>query len=400
MKLAEKGKSFVNAPLWKEEKTLWWLWMLTGVAYALIKFFIGKYNNYKIFKYVFPHAVDGVTLYGDYPEYYDSNHYGILFSALIAPFSVLPDWLGLVLWIAANTAFLFYAIKQLPLSASQKIFIYWFSFIELMTAQGVQQFNISVAAFIILAFVLIEKKQDFWAACVILFGTFIKIYPIVGLAFFFFSKHKTKLVLSCFFWGIVFLLIPILYTPGWEYVISQYVEWFEKLQLKNSMNMFADPQNISLLGMVRKISGSPAYSDLWLIIPGLILFFIPYLRLSQYKYLSFRLMLLANVMLFVVLFSTGTEASGYIIAMIGVALWYICSPSEHKKYNNWLLVITLIVVGLSTTELVPRVIRTGFIRPYVLKAWPVVVVWLTVCYEMIFLNFAGRQLSRSKDISL
>lgn len=37
MKLAEKGKSFVNAPLWKEEKTLWWLWMLTGVAYALIK---------------------------------------------------------------------------------------------------------------------------------------------------------------------------------------------------------------------------------------------------------------------------------------------------------------------------------------------------------------------------
>lgn len=105
------------------------------------------------------------------------------------------------------------------------------------------------------------------------------------------------------------------------------------------------------------------------------------------------MMLLANVLLFVVLFSTGTEASGYIIAMIGVALWYICSPSEHKKYNYWLLVITLVIVGLSTTELVPRVVRAGFIRPYALKAWPVIVVWLTVCYEMIFLNFSRKPLN-------
>ena len=269
-----------------------------------------------------------------------------------------------------------------------------------MTAQGVQQFNISVAAFIILAFVFIEKKKDFWAACLIMLGTFIKIYPIVGLAFFFFSKNKVKLVLSCVFWGILFLLVPVLYTPGFDYVISQYYDWFERLQLKNAMNMFADPQNISFLGMIRKISGSDAYSDLWLIIPALILFFIPYLRISQYKHLSFRMMLLANVLLFVVLFSTGTEASGYITAMIGVALWYICSPSEHKKYNLYLLVITLVVVGLSTTELVPRVIRTEFIRPYVLKAWPVTVVWLTVCYEMIFLDFARKQLTWSKEVSL
>lgn len=400
MKVLEKCKSFVNLPLWKEEKTLWWLWISTGIIYALIKFFIGKYNNYKIFKYVFPHAVDGVILYGDYPEYYDSNHYGILFSALIAPFSVLPDWLGMILWITVNTAFLFYAIKQLPLSTPHKVFIYWFSFIELMTAQGVQQFNISVAAFIILAFVFIEKKKDFWAACLIMLGTFIKIYPIVGLAFFFFSKNKLKLVLSCIFWGGLFLFVPVLYTPGFDYVISQYYDWFERLQLKNAMNMFADPQNISFLGMIRKISGSDAYSDLWLIIPALILFFIPYLRISQYKHLSFRLMLLANVLLFVVLFSTGTEASGYITAMIGVALWYICSPSEHKKYNLYLLVVTLVVVGLSTTELVPRIIRTEFIRPYVLKAWPVTIVWLTICYEMIFLDFARKQLTRSKEVSL
>ena len=50
-------------------------------------------------------------------------------------------------------------------------------------------------------------------------------------------------------------MIPVLYTPGIEYVISQYIDWFERLKVKNMLNMFADPQNISLLGVVRKISG-------------------------------------------------------------------------------------------------------------------------------------------------
>ena len=140
-------------------------------------------------------------------------------------------------------------------------------------------------------------------------GTFIKIYPIVGLAFFFFSRQKVRLLVSCLFWGLVCFVIPVLYTPGFEYVISQYIDWFERLKVKNMLNMFADPQNISLLGVVRKISGNAEYSDMWLIIPGLILFCIPYLRISQYKYPAFRFMLLANVLLFVVLFSTGMHSA-------------------------------------------------------------------------------------------
>lgn len=387
--------SIFNHKFFKKEKTVFFFWMVTGIVYAAIKMLIGKYNNYKIFKYVFPHAVDGVTLYGEYPEYYDSNHYGIIFSLIIAPFSILPDWLGMILWITANTLFLFYAIKQLPLTDKQKIFIYWYASIELMTAQGVQQFNISVAAFIILSFVFIEKGKDFWAACLIILGTLIKIYPIVGLAFFFFSKQKIKLVLSCIFWTVIFFTLPMLYTPGADYVISQYIDWFERLQIKNALNTFALSQNVSLLGLVRKISGNGEYSDLWLIIPGLILFFIPYLRIKQYQYLNFRLMLLANVLLFVVLFSTGSEASGYIIAMAGVAIWYLCSPSTNKKYNYYLLVITLITVGISSTELVPPFIRHGIIQAYVLKAWLPIIVWFTICYEMTFLDFKPKGLSQS-----
>jgi hypothetical protein len=372
----------------RKYKNILLVWVITGACFAVIKFLIGKYNNYKIFKYVYYHAIDGFSLYKEYPDQYgDNNHYGVLFGIIIAPFAMLPDISGIILWVVVNTVILFYAIRQLPLTHTQKAIVYWFSYCELMTAQSMQQFNISIAAFIILSFTLIEKKKDFWAACVIVLGAFVKIYPIVGLAFFFFSRHKIRFILSCVFWGLLFLFIPVLYTPGYEYMISQYKEWFTALQSKNIKNMFAISQNISLLGVVRKLSGNPYYSDLWLIIPGLFLFFLPYLRISQYKNLRFRLMLLANVLLFTVLFSTGSEGSGYIIAMIGVAIWYVCSPSKSKRYKKWLFIATLVIVGLSTTELVPPYIRREIVWPYVTKAWPCILVWLTICREMIFLDF-------------
>ena len=367
------------------------LWCSTAVIYAVVKMAIGKFNNYKIFENVYFHAREGIGLYGDhFAEYYDSNHYGIIFSAIIAPFALLPQWIGVILWIIANTMLLFYAIKKLPLNFSQKRFIYLFSFIELLTAQSMQQFNISVAAFIILTFVWIEEKKDFWAAFLIILGTLVKLYPIVGLAFFFFSKNKVKFILSLMFWAVVLFCLPILYTPGPEYVVSQYFDWFERLQIKNEINKFAIPQNISLLGIVRKISGNGDYSDLWLLVPGVIMFLIPYLRIKDYSKLSFRMSFLANVLLFMVLFSTGSEGSGYITAMIGIALWYIVSPSKNKKSQFLFMMVAMIIVALCSTEIVPKTIRVNFITKYVIKAWPCTVAWLILMYEMIFSKYENK----------
>lgn len=207
-------KTLATHPVWREPRTVFGVWMLTGVIFAIVKLLIGKYNNYKIFEGVYWHAIEGLTLYGDhYPEYYDSNHYGVLFSLIIAPFALLPEWLGMILWIAGNTALLFYAISRLPLSSTQKIIIYWYSYCELMTAQGVQQFNISVAAFILLSFVLILEKKDFWAAGIIMLGTFIKIYPNRGIGVLFLLKAESEIISLLSFLGIGLLCDPgTLYT--------------------------------------------------------------------------------------------------------------------------------------------------------------------------------------------
>lgn len=120
---------------------------------------------------------------------------------------------------------------------------------------------------------------------------------------------------------------------------------------KNSENLFALMQNISFLGMVRKISGSVSYSDIYLIIGGLLLFGLPYLRISQYKYEAFRKTLLASVLMFVVLFSTGSESSTYIIAFIGVAIWYTAVPWKRSTLDIVLMVFAFILTSMSPSDL-------------------------------------------------
>lgn len=248
------------------------LWALLGVIAWITKYFPGKYNNFSIFRQSFWHTLNELPLYAAYPEEYnDIFHYGPVFSLVVAPFAITPLWLGLLTWSVAQSLFLFWAVKMLPGIKRERIFIYWFCAHELLTSLFMSQFNISIAAIIVLAYALIEKEKDVWAAFVIMLGTFTKLYGITGLAFFFFSRHKMKFSLSCVGWAVVMVVAPMILS-GPDYIMSQYTGWFEDLSGKNSENLFALMQNISFLGMVRKISGSVSYSDIYLIIGGLIVF--------------------------------------------------------------------------------------------------------------------------------
>ena len=72
------------------------------------------------------------------------------------------------------------------------------------------QFNIVTVALIVASFYCVEKQKDVLAACFIMIGTFVKLYGVVGLAFFFFSKHKVKFVASLVGWAVLFFVLPML----------------------------------------------------------------------------------------------------------------------------------------------------------------------------------------------
>lgn len=385
MKQVQRLYLFLQKPFFSDYRTLFGLWLLLPVIATLLK--LSKHNNFLIFRYVYWHTIEQLPLYTAYEEYWDTNHYGPFFSLIIAPFAMLPVRWGLFFWLIALSLSLYYAIRKLPFPDWKRIFLYWFCAHELLTALFMSQFNIAIAAIIVATFYCIEKEKDIWAAFFIMLGTFVKLYGIVGLAFFFFSRHKIKFILALLGWALVMFVAPMAISSP-DYIISQYIGWWESLSAKNAENIFSGGQNISLLGMVRKISQCASYSDIWLILGGIFLFGLPYLRIGQYKNTAFRYALLASVLMFVVLFSTGSESSTYIIAFIGVAIWYWSAPWKRSKLDIALMVFAFILTSFSPSDLFPAYLRKEFVQPYALKALPCALIWFKLSYEMCRRDYA------------
>lgn len=382
--MLERLKRYIQNPVF-----LFILWMAVALVCSLMLIPKETYSNYITFSQAFWHTISSLPLYIYYPEEQrDLFLYGISFTTLISPFALLPRQVGMVLWCLANCGFLYWAIKKLDLKKWQFAVVILISVNDVFTSVLSQQYSIGITAMIIFSYVLIEKEKDFWAALMIVLGTMTKLYGIVGLAFFLFSKHKMKLTGGLVFWAVIVFLLPMLYASP-EYVVHSYKEWFDVLVYKNGLNQFSINQNISLLGMLHRITGA-SFSDLWIIVPGMILFALPYLRIRQYGNESFRFLFLSSALLFMVLFSTGTETYGYLTAMIAVGIWYVKTPTKAATpiLNLSLLIFCILLTSLSTTDLFPRFIRVEYVKPYALKALPCTLIWLKIVWEQLTQDFA------------
>ena len=355
---------------------------------------IGKYNNYLIFKNVFFHTINEKSLYITYPnEYIDHNHYGPIFSLFIAPFAILPDAVGMLVWNVFNGVLLIYAISKIPVDSQKINWILWICVHEFLTAILGFQFNPIMTSLIILSFVFIEEEKEIWAAFCIVLGTFIKLYGIVGLAFFFFSKNKLKFIASLAIWSIILFVLPMLISSP-EFILNSYGEWFARLVEKNNENAsFNSMQDISVMGMTKRILNEPSVSNLFFIVPGLVLFELPYLRYLLFTNKNFRLLVLASVLLFTVIFSSGSESPTYIIAFVGVAIWFSIKQTPISKLDWFLLIFALLLTSLSPSDLFPKFVRENYIKPYALKALPCVLIWFKISYELLTTGFSKQHLT-------
>lgn len=382
--MKEKFLKLISNP-----KYIFGIYLLVSILSAIAKYRGGpeKYNNYLIFKNVFYNTLNGKNIYLLYPDFhFDSNHYGVFFSILIAPFAILPDWLGMILWNVANTLVFLFAIYKLPFSDPKKAFFAWLCLQEFITAAVSLQFNIALTGLLILSAVYIYERKETQSAIAILIGFFVKLYGIAGLSAFFFIQNKTKFILSLITVGLVFLLLPMVLSSP-HFGIQSYTDWFVSLSEKNAHNqVLGNRQDYSLMGIVRRVSGNADISNLTFLIPGIAVFALPYLRIKQYKNLPFQLMILASTLLFIVLFSSGSESPTFIIAVAGVMIWFIMQK-EKSAYKIGLLIFVLILTCFSFSDLFPKFVKDNYIMKYSLKALPCCIVWFQVIYELLTKDF-------------
>lgn len=389
--------------LFKDYKRVTILWLLLAliviiqyVIIAIINEDPNRYNNYKVFEGVFLHTIKETSLYIEYPsEYFDRNYYGILFSAIVAPFALLPTELGVCVWILANVGLLYWALRKLPVSQREIIGILLISAHDLYTAAAMQQFNISIVAFLVLSFIFVERGKSHWATLFIVIGFLTKIYGVVGVAFFFFARDKFRFIWSGILWLLLLFFLPMVYS-SYDFVISQYQEWFLSIMEKNSSNMNTQHynlQNLSFLGFLQRMGIT--VHNIVIISIALVLLCLPYLRVRQYQYLSFRMMFLSAISIFICIFSTGTENSTYIIAYVGIGIWFMLSPNKNKYLKIGLLCLA-ILASLSPTDLF-KPIKADYIIKYSLRAIPPTMIWLVLIYEMCMLDYAPKKLNYEKE---
>ncbi|PUZ29966.1 Protein of unknown function [Chitinophaga costaii] len=376
-------KRFSLAWLAEQEWLVLLLWFGLTIIVTIREIYAHNINDYTIYKNVFFHVRAQQPLFLAYPEYFDVNNYGPFFSLLIAPFTWLPDAVGGMLWVLVNAAFLWYAIRQLPLSRLQQNIILLFSSHELMGASSYFQFNVSVAACIILSFALILRGKDGWAACFIMIGAFVKIYGIVGCAFFFFSRHKLKFIASLLLWGALFFVLPMLIASP-AYIVRCYHDWLTALKVKTEKNAQFDQgivlQNISAMGFIRRVFHLKPFNDLLVFVPGALLFFSQYIWLKYKQEVHYQFYILCSVLLFTVLFSSSSESPTYIIAFPAVCIWYVLQ--NPSRANTVFFLFAFVVCSFSQSDIFSPWVRKNIAVPYAIKAFPCLVMWGVIVWQV------------------
>jgi hypothetical protein len=335
------------------------------------------YNNYIIFKQSHFHLLEGKDLYKLYPEeQWDLYKYSPGFALLFGAFAHLPDAAGLCLWNLINSLLLFLSIYLLPaINSRMRGLILLTVLIELITSLQNSQSNALVAGLIILGFGFMERQNYIFGTLWIALSVFIKLFGIAALILLIFYPKKWKIALYLLLWSVILFLIPLM-VVNWHQFNLLYANWMTLLSTDHSLSY-----GLSVMGWLKTWFNLEP-NKIIIILSGVIILCLPLIRIQLYKNYTFRLFSLASVLIWVIIFNHKSESPTFIIAMCGIAIWFY--SQRLLRTNLILLIVSIIFVSLSPTDLFPAYVRNHFVIPYVLKVVPVMIIWGKIIFELSF----------------
>ena len=338
-----------------------------------------KYNNYAIFEKSFEHLKNHQDLYVLYPdEHWDLYKYTPSFSVFFGVFHVLPDWLGLSLWNLLNALVLLFAVFYMPkLDTQKQVLILFIVLIELLTSMQNQQSNGLLAGLLVLTFGLLERNKLFWAVACIVFSMYIKIFGIVGFALFLFYPNKWKAALYTLFWMLAWFALPLLYIDVHQYV-DLYASYLNLLKNDHDMSY-----GYSVMGWINSWF-SVEFNKNIIVALGILVFLFPFVKIRCYRDNLFKILILCSILIWIVIFNHKAESPTFILAMTGVAIWFV--QGEKNNLNVVLFISAMVFTSLSSTDLFPKSWREEFVKPYNLKAFPCILIWMKIIYDLLMLK--------------
>ncbi|WP_232074023.1 glycosyltransferase 87 family protein [Spirosoma aureum] len=355
------------------------LFCLVAVQNYLLGF--GNYNNYLMFAKPFHNLLLDKSIYGLHPNlYFDNYKYSPTFAWLMGPFYYLPDWLGIILWNLLNTLVLlvgvwFYLSDEKDPAKQRRTALLIILLEALITAQNLQSNNLIVGA-MLLGLYHLRNERVWQAAFFFVLCGFIKFYGMAAAGFFLFYPKKPQFILAMIAWTILLGSVPLTMIPL-DHLLAEYREWFDVIVV-SKLGL-----QVSVMGIAQAWFGMEKTDGNYRIIEtiGAILFLLPFLRFGLWQDRLFQRRMVAYFLLFMIVFNKMAESPTYVLAVTGVALWWITLDAP-TQLDQMLLAMVVIFTSLSPTDIFPAVVQRELFQPYNAKAVPCLLVWARVQYQI------------------
>ena len=322
-------------------------------------------NNFEIFRTSWHNLVAGRDLYVASVNHQDFFKYSPTFALLFAPFAIVPFTAGLLLWNALNAGTLYWALGRV-LAHPQALAARGIVFLEALGSMQNAQSNALSAGLMIVAFSELERRRELTAALAVAYGTLIKIFPLAAAVFAIFRPYRVKRFAT---YGIMVaamaIVAPLLVTSP-ERLAMQYRSW-ESLSKVDALT-----RGYSVMEHLQLVAGADLPN--WPIqLIGLLVLLAPLVRYSFWGQERFRLLFLASVLMFCVLFNHKAESPTFVVAIAGVAIWFMVVERGWLQWTALALVVVLCI--LSPTDVMPERLQEGVFEPYKVRTLPVLFVW-------------------------
>lgn len=350
-------------------------YLLPLQSYGTEGFLYTHYNNYIIFKQSFFHLIQHKNLYHWYePEQWDLFKYSPSFALLFGVFAYLPDPVGLLIWNILNVGCLTVALVQVPrLPDRARVIMLFFILVEVVISIQSTQSNALIAGLLVLAFIAMERNRPMLAAVLITSTVFIKLFGLFGFGLFLFYPCRWKGAMAAAMSMILFAFLPLI-VLSWSELMMQYQGWYDTLAEDRVET------GLSVLGWFQSWFGLNANPNTVVLI-GFLMLLVPLLRWRCWIYYPFRLMALASVLIWVVIFNHMAESPTFVIAVTGAGIWFFAR--SRPGYQQFWLWFILLFTSLSTTDLFPKDFQLSVVEPFVLKAVPCIALWVWITIEML-----------------
>lgn len=110
-----------------------------------------------------------------------------------------------------------------------------------------------------------------------------------------------------------------------------------------------------------------------------------FLKSGKFSNYTYRLLFVSSILIWMIIFNHKAESPTYIIAVTGVAIWYVLLNSDRciRSLDKIFMILVFVFTTLSPTELFPKIIFR-FVDYNIVKALPCILVWIKIQYDLYF----------------